>query len=198
MDVAAPVIVAFTSLNLLTWNVGASNISATRIVVSPRVFQNQSLAVYFGDAIGTIGILPIECDTPQKALTIYHDSFRTIPELQLIQSTASMGDKFRCKVTITDIDTTRDWCYLGCAICCKAAVRHDAPLWCDKCKATVLLHQLKQCFHIRLMGQDDDSACAPFLLLGQTAETLLLVSANALFAASPDRVNGYPSTKCTM
>ncbi|CAI0548469.1 unnamed protein product, partial [Linum tenue] len=74
----------------------------------------------FCDAIGTIGILPIECDTPQKALTIYRDSFRTIPELQLIQSTASMGDKFRCKVTITDIDTTRDRCYLGCAICCKA------------------------------------------------------------------------------
>ncbi|CAI0465137.1 unnamed protein product, partial [Linum tenue] len=79
-----------------------------------------------------------------KALTIYRDSFRTILELQLIQSTASMGDKFRCKVTITDIDTTREWCYLGCDISCKAVVRRDAPLWCDKCEATFILHQLKQ------------------------------------------------------
>ncbi|CAI0412981.1 unnamed protein product [Linum tenue] len=193
MDGTAPIIVAFTSLNLSIWrgNVGASNTSATRIVILPPVPQAQSLALHFGDVVGTIGVVPTEYDTPEKAVIVYRESFKTIPELQIVQSTSTMGGKFRCKGKIIDIDMSRDWCYLGCAVCCKAAVRRDAPFWCEKCDATVHPHQLKQCFRVRLMLHDG-SAFAPFVVLGQTAETLLGVSASALFAAAPDRGGGYP------
>ncbi|CAI0628237.1 unnamed protein product [Linum tenue] len=193
MDGAAAVIVAFTSLNLSIWRgtVGASSTSATRIVVSPPVPHAQPLALHFAGAVGALGVVPIECDTPEKAMTLYRDSFRTIAELQNVQSISTMGGKFRCKATVTDIDMSREWCYLACAVCCKAAIRRDAPFWCDKCSKTVNPHELKHCFRIRVMGQDG-STCAPFVLLAQTAESLLGVSASALLAAAPDRGGGYP------
>ncbi|CAI0396895.1 unnamed protein product, partial [Linum tenue] len=193
MDGAAAVIIAFTSLNLSVWRgtLGASSTSATRIVVKPPVPHTNSLALHFAGAVGALGVLPTECDTPEKAKTLYRDSFRTISELQTVQSVSTMGGKFRCKATITDIDMSRDWCYLGCAVCHKAAVRHDAPFWCDKCSATVNPHELKHCYRIRVMVQDV-SACAPFVLLGKTAEDLLGVSAGALLAAAPDRGGGCP------
>ncbi|CAL1410092.1 unnamed protein product [Linum trigynum] len=193
LDGAAPIVVAFTSLNLSLWrgNVGASNTSATRIVIRPTVLEAQSLALHFGYVIGAIGIVPVENDTPEKAATVYHESFKTITELQTIQSTSTMGGRFRCKATITDIDMSRDWCYLGCAVCSKAAIRRDAPFWCEKCDVTVHPHQLKQCFRIRFMVHDG-TAFTPFLVLGQTADSLLGVSAASLFAAAPDRGAGYP------
>ncbi|CAL1415110.1 unnamed protein product [Linum trigynum] len=193
IDNAAPVIAAFTSLNLSLWRgtVGASNTSATRIVVSPTTQESQALAAFFVDAVAPIGVVPAECDTPEKALTVYRESFKTIPDLQEIRSDSTMGGKFRCKGKVTDIDTSHEWCYLGCAVCSRTAVRRDAPFWCEKCQATIHPHQLKQCFRIRLMVHDG-CAFAPFVLLGQTAESFLEVSASVLLAAAPDRGGGYP------
>ncbi|CAI0475217.1 unnamed protein product, partial [Linum tenue] len=92
LDGAAPVIIAFTSLSLSIWrgNVGASNTTATRIVMSPAVPQCAALTVHFGDVVPAIGILPAECDTPEKAVTVYRESFRMITELQAVRSTATL------------------------------------------------------------------------------------------------------------
>ncbi|CAL1411028.1 unnamed protein product [Linum trigynum] len=197
---AAPVIVAFTTYSK-TYNmhpvsfgvgiVGASSTSATRIVLSPAARNTARLTAHFGDAVAAIGVVPTELDTPEKAATVYRQSFKTITELQTIQSTATMGGKFRCRGKITDLDTSRDWCYLGCATCSKAAVRCDAPYWCAKCDATVHPHQLKQCFRVRFMVHEG-SAYAPFIMIGQAAETVLKVSAGTLLATAPDRTSFRP------
>ncbi|CAL1359593.1 unnamed protein product [Linum trigynum] len=200
---ASPVIIAIGGLLITSRRdgIGATSISATRIILNPQSLDFGDFKPYpddfeglikvASDAAFSVSLIPVTNDTPEKKAEHALQSQRILKQLIELRATCgSPNMSYICQATITAIKSPTTWAYRGCTKCSRKVTECGSNYWCLK-DNQIAPSETKPWYLTRLIVQDGSDE-AVFLLIGETADRIFTRKCSKLYDNFPQGTGILP------
>ncbi|CAL1395453.1 unnamed protein product [Linum trigynum] len=142
----------------------------TRCLLNPVSEMAEMIRAAFFAVKNTVQYYPPRFAIAAEAAAFEADRIRTVAQLVSMCSPSVVDNaRYRCSAQIISIDSSRQWYYLGCSMCSRAAKEYEGgDYWCDE-HCRISPEQTQNCYRIRV-NVEDKTGCVVFVLLSRVAE----------------------------